>query len=103
MIGKSLKGKIRRFSEKVLLVLSSFSVRKRRLFAVLLLFLIALIVATFAVPAAIISGSSPCSYALYASDGTLLGAQTASDGQWRFEAAEVPQKFADAIVTFEDK
>lgn len=103
MIGKSLKGKIRRFSEKVLLVLSSFSVRKRQLFAVLLLFLIALIVATFAVPAAIISGSSPCSYALYASDGTLLGAQTASDGQWRFEAAEVPQKFADAIVTFEDK
>ena len=103
MIGKSLKGKIRRFSEKVLLVLSSFSVRKRRLFAVILLFLIALIVATFAVPAAIISGSSPCSYALYASDGTLLGAQTASDGQWRFEAAEVPQKFADAIVTFEDK
>lgn len=103
MIGKSLKGKIQRFSEKVLLVLSSFSVRKRRLFAVLLLFLIALIVATFAVPAAIISGSSPCSYALYASDGTLLGAQTASDGQWRFEAAEVPQKFADAIVTFEDK
>ena len=103
MIGKSIKGKIRRFSEKVLLVLSSFSVRKRRLFAVLLLFLIALIVATFAVPAAIISGSSPCSYALYASDGTLLGAQTASDGQWRFEAAEVPQKFADAIVTFEDK
>lgn len=103
MIGKSLKGKIRRFTEKVLLVISSFSVRKRRLFAVLLLFLIALIVATFAVPSAIISGSSPCSYALYASDGTLLGAQTASDGQWRFEAAEVPQKFADAIVTFEDK
>lgn len=103
MIGKSLKGKIRRFTEKVLLVISSFSVRKRRLFAVLLLFLIALIVATFAVPAAIISCSSPCSYALYASDGTLLGAQTASDGQWRFEAAEVPQKFADAIVTFEDK
>ena len=103
MIGKSLKGKIRRFTEKVLLVISSFSVRKRRLFAVILLFLIALIVATFAVPAAIISGSSPCSYALYASDGTLLGAQTASDGQWRFEAADVPQKFADAVVTFEDK
>ena len=103
MSAKSLISEIRRFTEKILHILGSFSVKKRRFFAVLSLLLFALIVATFAVPSSIISGSSPCSYALYASDGTLLGAQVASDGQWRFEAGEVPQKFADAIVTFEDK
>ena len=103
MIVKFLSGEKPVFLKKILHFAASLSVRKRRLFAVLLFFLIAVIVASFAVPAAIISGSSPCSYALYASDGTLLGAQTASDGQWRFEASEVPEKFAEAIVTFEDK
>ena len=77
--------------------------RRRRIFASLILLLLAVTVATFAIPAAIISGASPCSYALYAADGTLLGAQVASDGQWRFEPSKVPEKFADAIITFEDK
>ena len=45
----------------------------------------------------------PYSYALYDRAGTLLGAAAASDGQWRFFPGEVPDKFAQAIITFEDK
>ena len=37
-------------------------------------------------------------------DGELLGARTAADGQWRFPPEEqVPEKFAQAVVCFEDK
>ena len=32
-----------------------------------------------------------------------MGAQVAKDEQWRFEPGAVPPKFAEAIVTFEDK
>lgn len=36
--------------------------------------------------------------------GKLLGATIASDGQWRFpEGTQVPEKFKEAITTFEDK
>lgn len=37
-------------------------------------------------------------------EGRLLGARIAHDGQWRFPPTDsVPEKFAKAIVTFEDK
>lgn len=37
-------------------------------------------------------------------NGELLGAHIANDGQYRFpETEKVPQKFKDAIITFEDK
>lgn len=37
-------------------------------------------------------------------DGELLGARIADDGQWRFPPSEsVPEKFAEAIIEFEDK
>jgi len=40
---------------------------------------------------------------LYSAEGELLSAITASDGQWRFpERMEVPEKFATAILQFED-
>ncbi len=46
----------------------------------------------------------PTSYVLEDNDGNLLGARIALDGQWRFPETEaVPDKFAKAIVTFEDK
>ena len=46
----------------------------------------------------------PLSATLYSADGTLLGARTAADGQWRFESGKsVPEKFAKCIVTYEDK
>jgi penicillin-binding protein 1C len=47
---------------------------------------------------------APLSYVLETSDGTLLGARIAGDGQWRFPPrAGVPGKFRRALVVFEDK
>jgi len=47
---------------------------------------------------------TPTSYLIESSEGILLGASVASDGQWRFPAGDaVPDKFAEAITTFEDK
>jgi penicillin-binding protein 1C len=46
----------------------------------------------------------PLSMVLEDRDGNLLGARIAADGQWRFPATDtVPDKFAKAIVTFEDR
>lgn len=47
---------------------------------------------------------SPTSYVLEASNGELLSASIASDGQWRFPVADtVPDKFVKCITAFEDK
>lgn len=47
---------------------------------------------------------SPTSYVLEASNGELLSAAIASDGQWRFPVADtVPDKFIKCITAFEDK
>lgn len=46
----------------------------------------------------------PYSTVLEDRDGRLLGALIAGDGQWRFpDGKDVPEKFKDAIITFEDK
>jgi len=46
----------------------------------------------------------PVSALLESSDGKMLGARIASDGQWRFPQIDtVPDKFARAIITYEDK
>lgn len=46
----------------------------------------------------------PTSTILYSSDGRLLGARIAADGQWRFpETKQVPEKFEKAILSFEDQ
>lgn len=47
---------------------------------------------------------SPTSYVVEDRDGNLLSASIATDGQWRFPYNKnVPKKFIDCIVTFEDK
>ncbi|MBO6069089.1 MAG: transglycosylase domain-containing protein, partial [Bacteroidales bacterium] len=47
---------------------------------------------------------NPVSAVLESSDGRLLSARIAADGQWRFPASDtVPEKFARAVVRFEDK
>lgn len=47
---------------------------------------------------------SPTAYIINDSDGVLLGASIASDGQWRFpHDSIVPDKFKQCIITFEDK
>src|SRR5580704_8326953 len=48
--------------------------------------------------------NSPTSYVIDDSGGQLLGASIATDGQWRFPPnAEVPEKFKQCIIAFEDK
>ncbi len=47
---------------------------------------------------------SPTSYVIAASNGELLSATIATDGQWRFPVDEtVPDKFVKCITTFEDQ
>jgi len=48
--------------------------------------------------------NAPLSTVMFAKNGELLGAKIAKDGQWRFPATDsIPQKFATAVITFEDK
>ena len=47
---------------------------------------------------------SPTSYVIEDAQGELLGASIAADGQWRFPYNEnVPEKFRQCIISFEDK
>lgn len=47
---------------------------------------------------------SPTSYVVEASNGDLLSAAIAGDGQWRFPVADtIPEKFVQCIIAFEDK
>ncbi len=47
---------------------------------------------------------APTSFVITDANGKLLNACIASDGQWRFPYnAQVPEKFANCITTFEDK
>ncbi len=47
---------------------------------------------------------SPTSYVIEASNGELLSAAIASDGQWRFPTIDtVPEKFVKCITAFEDQ
>lgn len=55
-------------------------------------------------PIRIVPDTIPYAYALYDKNGVLLGASVASDGQWRFSPEKaVPDKFAAALIAFEDK
>ena len=46
---------------------------------------------------------APLATVVEASDGTLIGARIADDGQWRFPASgNVPYKFEKSLLTFED-
>lgn len=48
--------------------------------------------------------NSPCSTLLYSSEGRLLGARIAPDGQWRFPATDtLPRKFITCLTAYEDK
>lgn len=60
------------------------------------------IVFCFSLPSRLFN--SPTSFFITDSEGNLLNASIASDGQWRFPYnKEVPDKFAKCIVAFEDK
>jgi penicillin-binding protein 1C len=50
------------------------------------------------------SGDVPYCTVIEDSNGELLGARIASDGQWRFPGKDtVPEKYLKALITFEDK
>jgi penicillin-binding protein 1C len=52
----------------------------------------------------VVAFDDPLSTVVLDRDGELLGASIAADGQWRFGVApEVPDKFAQAILCFEDR
>lgn len=70
---------------------------------IILAFLLALfVVFWFCLPSPLYN--SPTSYVIDDADGQLLGASIASDGQWRFPPnANVPEKFKQCIIAFEDK
>lgn len=70
----------------------------------LLLFAVAALCVAYwmALPATIFD--TPYSTVLESRNGTLLSASIAADGQWRFPPNDsVPQKFADALIAFEDQ
>lgn len=47
---------------------------------------------------------SPVSTVVLSSDGHLLGARVATDGQWRFPVSDsIPQKFIDCAIAYEDQ
>ena len=46
----------------------------------------------------------PCSTVVYSAEGELLGARIAADEQWRFPPCDtVPERYAKAVVRFEDR
>lgn len=76
-------------------------VRKYR-YPILLLWTILGIWYYYALPEQLFS--DPTSTVVYDRNGNILGARIADDGQWRFPHKEkVPEKFAKAIVQFEDR
>lgn len=72
-------------------------------YKILILLLLPLsVVYYFSLPSEIFT--EPYSTVLEATEGELLSASIAPDGQWRFPQNDsVPAKFADALVAFEDK
>lgn len=80
-------------------VLKGMRMRTKILFGVLCCLCLAYM---FSLPSKIFN--DPYATVLEASNGQLLSASIASDGQWRFPHNDsVPQKFADALIAFEDK
>ena len=72
--------------------------RKKTLFSGLLL----LVAYYFSLPSELFK--DPVSMVLEDRKGNLLGARIAADGQWRFpRKTKVPERFAQALTTFEDR
>jgi len=75
---------------------------RRRRFAVLGAAAALLVLLWLAIP--VVRFDDPVSPVLFSAEGQLLGARTASDGQWRFPAGDrVPERFFEVLVRFEDK
>jgi penicillin-binding protein 1C len=76
--------------------------KKPKRLAVITIGLILLLLFWFCIPKKLFN--APTSFVIDDSNGQLLGAAIASDGQWRFPYNEqVPDKFKACIIVFEDK
>jgi penicillin-binding protein 1C len=76
--------------------------KKPKVIIILSFLLVLLLLFWFCLPKPLFN--SPTSYVIDDTDGQLLGASIATDGQWRFPPnAEVPEKFKQCIIAFEDK
>jgi penicillin-binding protein 1C len=76
--------------------------KRPKVIILLALLLVLFLVFWFCLPRPLFK--SPTSYVIDDADGQLLGASIATDGQWRFPPnSEVPEKFKQCIITFEDK
>lgn len=79
-----------------------YFVRKPKVIIICLFVVSLLLLFWFCLPKPLFN--SPTSYVIDDADGQLLGAAIATDGQWRFPPnADVPKKFKQCIITFEDK
>lgn len=77
-------------------------IRTHKLYASAFTLLILGILYGFSLPKTLFK--SPHSLVMLSSNGTLLGARIADDGQWRFPMEKtVPEKFEKCILAFEDK
>ncbi len=75
---------------------------KTRKFSLMVLLLVGMIVFWFSLPSVLFH--SPTSWVLEDNKGNLMGANIASDGQWRFPTGKkVPEKFITTLLNFEDK
>ena len=78
------------------------AVKKPKVIIILAILLVASILVATSLPKPLFK--SPTSYVIDDAGGQLLGAAIAADGQWRFPPnADVPEKFKQCIITFEDK
>jgi penicillin-binding protein 1C len=76
--------------------------KKPKVIIILSLLLISGLLFWFCLPTPLFN--SPTSYVIDDADGQLLGASIAADGQWRFPPnTDVPEKFKQCIIAFEDK
>ncbi|MDB5210536.1 MAG: multimodular transpeptidase-transglycosylase, partial [Sediminibacterium sp.] len=79
--------------------IKNWSLKKKLIVSVLFVLFITF---CFSLPSRLFN--NPTSFFITDSEGHLLNASIASDGQWRFPYNEkVPEKFAKCIVAFEDK
>ena len=72
------------------------------LLPILLIFVVWVVIMALTTPKGVFR--SVYSTLLYSSNGTLMNAHIASDGQWRFPPSDtVPEKFRQAILNYEDR
>lgn len=72
------------------------------LLPILLIFIVWVVIMALTTPRGVFR--SVYSTLLYSSNGTLMNAHIASDGQWRFPPSDsVPEKFRKAILNYEDR